>query len=170
MKHCCHLTSGRMVNTPASYSGGPGFFFWFSSVPPGEWWYSTLKPGDGRFLPYRFQIIIIHLSPDHLLFIVKLLKKRRKTTKQPTILLPSIALINKISSPWICLQRSELTELIRQCWTRGSVPFPDLWSHSPSPIDWRATMSNTRAVYWNFMQFIKKAISLYLLLQTGSYV
>jgi hypothetical protein len=54
----------RVVNIPASYSGGPGFksrprdrlswvLSWFSSVP-GKWRDSTLKSGHDRFLPHPF--------------------------------------------------------------------------------------------------------------------
>jgi hypothetical protein len=52
---------GRVVRTPASYSGGPGLnlgleigytdweILWFSSVPPGKYLNVTLKLGHGRF-------------------------------------------------------------------------------------------------------------------------
>jgi hypothetical protein len=66
----------RVVNTPDSYSGSPGFksrpgyrlpwlrFPWFSSVPPGEFRDSTLTLGHDRFLPNPSQFIV-HLSPFH---------------------------------------------------------------------------------------------------------
>jgi hypothetical protein len=74
-----HTTAcrGRVVNTPASYSGGPGFkisarrpailaevFRGFFSVPSGECIDSALKLGYNRFLPNPFQFII-HLSSFH---------------------------------------------------------------------------------------------------------
>jgi hypothetical protein len=55
-----------VVNTPALYSGGPGFkswpgdqlcwlrFLWFSSVPPGKCQDSTVKLGCVCFLPHPF--------------------------------------------------------------------------------------------------------------------
>jgi hypothetical protein len=67
---------GRVVNTPAWYSGGPGFkslpgdrlprlrFFMFFSVPPGKLRKTALKLGHGRFIPHYFQSII-HLSSCH---------------------------------------------------------------------------------------------------------
>jgi hypothetical protein len=67
---------GRVVNTPASYSGSPGFksrsterlswlrFSWFFSIPPGECRNSTLKLDHARFLPNPFHFII-NLSPFH---------------------------------------------------------------------------------------------------------
>jgi hypothetical protein len=67
---------GRVVNTPATYSGRSGFksrpkdrlswqvFLWFSSVSPGKCQDCTLKLGHNRILlnPFHF---IIHLSPFH---------------------------------------------------------------------------------------------------------
>jgi hypothetical protein len=66
---------GQVVNTPASYSGGPRFksrsrrpaiptevFLLFYSVAPGECRDKTLKLGRDRFLPNLFQFIVIHLS------------------------------------------------------------------------------------------------------------
>jgi hypothetical protein len=66
-----------VVNTPASYSRGPGLksrpgyqqcclrFSRSSSVPPGEYRDSTLKLGHYRLLPNPFKFIIINLSPFH---------------------------------------------------------------------------------------------------------
>jgi hypothetical protein len=67
---------GRVVSTPAWYSGGPGFkslrgdrlprlsFFMFFSVPPGKLRETALKLGHDRFIPHYFQLII-HLSSCH---------------------------------------------------------------------------------------------------------
>jgi hypothetical protein len=69
---------GRVVNTPASYSGGSGFnlgletgyhergFSWFFSVPPGEYRNNILKLGHDSFLPNPFPIYhsLITLSFD----------------------------------------------------------------------------------------------------------
>jgi hypothetical protein len=66
---------GRVVSTPASYSGGPGFkpqtgyldwdFSWFFSVPPGKWRNSTLKIRP-RPLPFPSFQFTINLSFFHL--------------------------------------------------------------------------------------------------------
>jgi hypothetical protein len=67
---------GRVVNTPASYSGGPRFncpswdrrpdwgSSWFSLDPPSQCHYSALKLGHHRFFPNPFQFII-RLSRFH---------------------------------------------------------------------------------------------------------
>jgi hypothetical protein len=77
---------GRVVNSPASYLGGPRFkfrpgdrlswlrFSWFSSVPPGKCRDSTLKLGHDRFLPHPFQCFI-HLSSFHSTLIVLVAEK-----------------------------------------------------------------------------------------------
>jgi hypothetical protein len=52
--------------------------------PPGECQDSTLKSGHDRFLQNPFQVMIIHLSPYYRLYIVLLLKKRRKINNQIT--------------------------------------------------------------------------------------
>jgi hypothetical protein len=75
----------RVVNTPASYSGGrefksrprlqgypDRFFLWFYSVLPGKYRESSLKLGHDRFLPDSSQFIVIHLSPYHRRYVVKL--------------------------------------------------------------------------------------------------
>jgi hypothetical protein len=67
---------GRVVNTHASYSGGPGFksravdrlsslsFSWFSSVPPVEFRDNISKLIHDPFLPNPSQFIV-HLSRYH---------------------------------------------------------------------------------------------------------
>jgi hypothetical protein len=77
----CH---GWVVNTPASYSGGPGFNSWpwwlailidvFRGFPQSLQANITLKLGHDCFLPISFQFIIIHFSPYHRRYIVYLLK------------------------------------------------------------------------------------------------
>jgi hypothetical protein len=72
-EHLIALRRGRVVNIPASYSGGPEFYSrpkiyldWdFScifSVPLDEFRGSSLKLGHDRCLPTPFKFII-HLSP-----------------------------------------------------------------------------------------------------------
>jgi hypothetical protein len=82
---------GRVVTTPALYSGGPGFEIWpprpdiliegFRGFP------QPLQANDGHdcFLQNLFQFIIIHISPYHRRYIVYLLKKRRKINYQPAL-------------------------------------------------------------------------------------
>jgi hypothetical protein len=73
---------GRVLNTPASYSGRPGLklgthtgypdwgFSWFFLRPSVQIRDSTLKLVHDRFLHNHFQFIIIHLSPYHRCYLV----------------------------------------------------------------------------------------------------
>jgi hypothetical protein len=93
----CIERRGRVVSTPASYSGVPGFtsrpgnrlswlrpfvvFLSLSRRMPG---YLKIRP---RPLPTKsFQFIIIHLSPYNQCYIVQLLKNHRKINNQTTLM------------------------------------------------------------------------------------
>jgi hypothetical protein len=78
---------GRVVNTPASYSGGSGFkswpgdqlpwmsCSWFSSVYPSECRDSTLILDHERFLPNPFQFIFFTYHPFIWCYIVWVSKR-----------------------------------------------------------------------------------------------
>jgi hypothetical protein len=83
---------GRAVNTPVSYSGGPGFksrsgywlsrgFSWFSSVPKGNCLYGILKLGHDRFLPHPFQTIV-HTRISQLYSTLSLKNVAKQTTNK----------------------------------------------------------------------------------------
>jgi hypothetical protein len=96
----------RVVNTPASYSGGPRFnsrsgnrlsrlrFSWFSSVPPGKCW-QCHNLGHDRFFPNPLQFII-HLSSLHST-LCNLLRKASLNKRQSSILLDRLS-----DSYWWC--------------------------------------------------------------------
>jgi hypothetical protein len=79
---------GRVVNTPASYSGGPGFkspsrdrLSWLSFIvgfisPSRQMSAYYLKLIQDRFLPHPFQFIIYLLPFHSMLYILSLLKTR----------------------------------------------------------------------------------------------